>query len=79
MKNHFLEAYHHGEKSIEYQICISANNGDPVWVIMTGILIESQDNEKSMVYILYSKINELKIKQEELSDMEKRVQRILNG
>ena len=71
MKNHFLEAYHHGEKSIEYQICISANNGDPVWVIMTGILIESQDNEKSMVYILYSKINELKIKQEELSDMEK--------
>ncbi len=38
---------------------------------MTGILIESQDNEKSMVYILYSKINELKIKQEELSDMEK--------
>ncbi|MDX5622010.1 diguanylate cyclase domain-containing protein, partial [Clostridioides difficile] len=46
-------------------------NGDPVWVIMTGILIESQDNEKSMVYILYSKINELKIKQEELSDMEK--------
>ncbi|HFL2567805.1 TPA: diguanylate cyclase [Clostridioides difficile] len=71
MKNHFLEAYHHGEKSIEYQICISANNGEPVWVIMTGILIESQDNEKSMVYILYSKINELKIKQEELSDMEK--------
>ena len=71
MKNHFLEACHHGEKSIEYQICISANNGDPVWVIMTGILIESQDNEKSMVYILYSKINELKIKQEELSDMEK--------
>ncbi|ERM46164.1 diguanylate cyclase domain protein [Clostridioides difficile P53] len=71
MKNHFLEAYHHGEKSIEYQICISANNGDPVWVIITGILIESQDNEKSMVYILYSKINELKIKQEELSDMEK--------
>lgn len=71
MKNHFLEAYHHGEKSIEYQICISANNEDPVWVIMTGILIESQDNEKSMVYILYSKINELKIKQEELSDMEK--------
>ncbi|HBG1611900.1 TPA: diguanylate cyclase [Clostridioides difficile] len=71
MKNHFLEAYHHGEKNIEYQICISANNGDPVWVIMTGILIESQDNEKSMVYILYSKINELKIKQEELSDMEK--------
>ncbi|HBH0305633.1 TPA: diguanylate cyclase [Clostridioides difficile] len=71
MKNHFLEAYHHGEKSIEYQICISANNGAPVWVIMTGILIESQDNEKSMVYILYSKINELKIKQEELSDMEK--------
>lgn len=71
MKNHFLDAYHHGEKSIEYQICISANNGDPVWVIMTGILIESQDNEKSMVYILYSKINELKIKQEELSDMEK--------
>ncbi|EJA6898059.1 diguanylate cyclase [Clostridioides difficile] len=71
MKNHFLEAYHHGEKSIEYQIFISANNGDPVWVIMTGILIESQDNEKSMVYILYSKINELKIKQEELSDMEK--------
>lgn len=71
MKNHFLEAYHHGKKSIEYQICISANNGDPVWVIMTGILIESQDNEKSMVYILYSKINELKIKQEELSDMEK--------
>ncbi|EGT4966433.1 TPA: diguanylate cyclase [Clostridioides difficile] len=71
MKNHFLEAYHHGEKSIEYQICISANNGDPVWVIMTGILIESQDNQKSMVYILYSKINELKIKQEELSDMEK--------
>ncbi|HBH1337989.1 TPA: diguanylate cyclase [Clostridioides difficile] len=71
MKNHFLEAYHHGEKSIEYQICISANNGYPVWVIMTGILIESQDNEKSMVYILYSKINELKIKQEELSDMEK--------
>lgn len=71
VSKHFLEAYHHGEKSIEYQICISANNGDPVWVIMTGILIESQDNEKSMVYILYSKINELKIKQEELSDMEK--------
>ncbi|HBG5344306.1 TPA: diguanylate cyclase [Clostridioides difficile] len=71
MKNHFLEAYHHGENSIEYQICISSNNVDPVWVIMTGILIESQENEKAIVYILYSKINELEIKQEELSEMEK--------
>lgn len=71
MKNHFLEAYHRGEKSTEYQICISANNVDPVWVIMNGILIESEENEKSMVYILYSRINELEIKQEEASKMEK--------
>ena len=33
MKNHFLEAYHRGEKSTEYQICISANNVDPILVI----------------------------------------------
>ncbi|MCC0629701.1 MULTISPECIES: diguanylate cyclase domain-containing protein [unclassified Clostridioides] len=71
MKNHFLEAYHHGKKSIEYQICISVNNGDPVWVIMNGILSESQENEKAIVYILYSNINELKIKQDELWEMEK--------
>ncbi len=58
MKNHFLEAYHHGKKSIEYHICISVNHGDPIWVIMTGILIESKENEKAIVYILYSNIKE---------------------
>ncbi len=71
MKNHFLEAYHHGKKSIEYHICISVNHGDPIWVIMTGILIESKENEKAIVYILYSNINELKIKQDKLYEMEK--------
>ncbi|UWD49229.1 diguanylate cyclase [Clostridioides difficile] len=71
MKNHFLDAYHNGKKSAEYQVCIPANHEDHVWVIMNGILVESQEDGKAIVYILYSNINELKIRQNELYEMEK--------
>nr|UWI50134.1 diguanylate cyclase [Clostridioides difficile] len=71
MKNRFLDAYHNGKKSVEYQICIPANHGDHVWVIMNGILVESQEDGKAIVYILYSNINELKVRQNELYEMEK--------
>lgn len=71
MKNHFLNAYHNGKKSAEYQICIPVNHEDHVWVIMNGILVESQEDGKSIVYILYSNIDDLKIKQNELYEMEK--------
>ncbi|MGX9758268.1 diguanylate cyclase domain-containing protein [Clostridioides difficile] len=71
MKNHFLDAYHNGKKSAEYQICIPVNHGDHVWVIMNGILVESQEDGKVIVYILYSNINELKIRHNELYEMEK--------
>lgn len=71
MKNHFLDAYHNGKKSAEYQICIPVNHEDHVWVIMNGILVESQEYGKAIVYILYSNIDDLKIKQNELYEMEK--------
>lgn len=71
MKNHFLDAYHNGKKSAEYQICIPTNHGDHVWVIMNGILVEPQEGGKAIVYILYSNIDDLKIKQNELYKMEK--------
>ncbi|MCC0658107.1 diguanylate cyclase [Clostridioides sp. ES-S-0123-01] len=71
MKSRFLDAYQNGKKSVEYQTCIPVNHGEYVWVIMTGILVEPQEDGKAIVYIIYSNIDELKIRQNKLYEMEK--------
>lgn len=71
MRDYFFDVYHNGKKSGEHKTCIPINYGSNLWVIMNGILIESQEHEKAIIYILYSNINELKIKQDELCEKEK--------
>ncbi|MBS7008085.1 sensor domain-containing diguanylate cyclase [Anaerostipes sp.] len=70
MIQHFQNAYGRGERSAEYEMQMPGNQGSLTWVKITGTFGRPDEDETGTVYLVYTDINELKLKQTELLQRE---------
>lgn len=65
IKNYFYDTYENKKTELEYDIKMPIKTGEFIWFRMKGTIIKGKQSD--IIYIIYSNINDLMLKQEKLT------------